>query len=208
VRLMSNSDVPVLEWAWAGAALDGAAESGDLHVVMPLPSGALVAVIDGLGHGPEAAEASREAAEILHVQSRLPLPELFECCHEGLRKTRGVVLSLVVLDVPSSTIEWFGVGNVEAVLLRSEPGGARSRQAITARGGVLGYRMPPLKASRVAIAAGDLLVMATDGLRSGFADDIELDWEPQAIADWLLSKYARGTDDALVLVARYLGGRP
>ena len=45
-------------------------------------------------------------------------------------------------------------------------------------------------------------------LRVGFLGDIPLDWDPQAIADWLLSKYARGQDDALVLAARYVGGAP
>ena len=207
MRLSSGGEVPFLEWGWAGAALDGAPESGDLHVVIPHATGALVAVIDGLGHGPEAAAAAREAAAILEAEASLSVPELFERCHDGLHKTRGVVMSLVLLDPRSSIIHWFGVGNVETMLLRAEPGGARSGQAITARGGVVGHRLPPLKNSSVPIAVGDVLVMATDGLRSGFADDIPLDWEPQAIADWLLSKYGRGTDDALVLVARYVGER-
>jgi hypothetical protein len=117
-------------------------------------------------------------------------------------------MSLALLDAASSSIEWFGVGNVEAILLRGEPRGGRNDQAIPVRGGALGYRMPPIKASTVPVAAGDVLVMATDGLRSGFADEVAVDWEPQAIADWVLLKYARGTDDALVLAARYIGVGP
>lgn len=205
MKVDSALDAQILEYGWAGSVLNGEAESGDLHVVLPRSEGALVAVIDGLGHGPEAAHAARAAADILTQKPSASVAELFECCHEGLRKTRGVVMSLATLDARSSTLEWFGVGNVEAALLRAEHGDARSHASVTARGGVLGYRMPPVRTGTAKVAPGDLLVMATDGLHNGFASDIPLDWEPQAIADWLLAKYARGTDDALVLAARYLG---
>jgi phosphoserine phosphatase RsbX len=207
MTLLSARDAPVLDWGWAGAALDGAAESGDLHVVIPLAQGALIAVIDGLGHGPEAARAARDAASILGAQPTLAIPELLDRCHEGLRKTRGVVMTLVTLDQQSSTIEWFGVGNVEALLFHVDAGGRRSHQAVSARGGVLGYRLPAVRMGTTPIHPGDVLVLATDGIRAEFSADIALDWEPQAIADWLLQRYARGTDDALVLVARYLGAR-
>jgi hypothetical protein len=48
-------------------------------------------------------------------------------------------------------------------------------------------------------------VLASDGIRNDFGSEVPLEWEPQAIADWLLSRYGKTTDDALVLVARYLG---
>ncbi|HEY3745971.1 MAG TPA: hypothetical protein VGL17_07010, partial [Gemmatimonadaceae bacterium] len=89
---------PSIAWAWAGTALEGD-ESGDLHVVALLPRGALLAVIDGLGHGAEAAAAAREAATILRGHAALPVSDLIELCHEGLRKTRGAVMSLASLDM-------------------------------------------------------------------------------------------------------------
>jgi negative regulator of sigma-B (phosphoserine phosphatase) len=170
-----------------------------------LPQGALLAVIDGLGHGPEAAQAARTAATILRERASLPIHQLLDLCHEGLRGTRGAVMSLVTLDSRNSTIDWFGVGNVEGLLLHSDAAGKRSDQAISARGGVLGYRMPPLKVGSAHIFQGDIVVLASDGIRNGFGSDVPLEWEPQAIADWLLSRYGKTTDDALVLVARYSG---
>jgi hypothetical protein len=162
--------------------------------------------MDGLGHGPEAAQASRTAAEILRASATLAVPELLAMCHEGLRGTRGVVMSLVRLDALRSTIDWFGVGNVEGLLLHGDvTTGTRSHQAISARGGVLGYRMPPIRVGSARIFPSDVLVLATDGLRNDFASEIPLEWDPQAIADWLLSRYGKGTDDALALVARYRG---
>jgi negative regulator of sigma-B (phosphoserine phosphatase) len=193
-----------IEWAWAGAPLEGD-ESGDLHVVALLSRGALIAVIDGLGHGPEAAVAAKEAAMILRANAELPMRELIERCHEGLRKTRGAVMSIASLDLRSSTIEWCGVGNVEGVLLRARGTAERRSEAIGTRGGVVGYRLPPLHVSTVAVAVRDVLVLATDGIRGGFTDGVDVDLEPQAIADAVFASHAKGSDDALVLVVRYLG---
>jgi phosphoserine phosphatase RsbX len=191
-----------IDWGWAGAGLHGD-ESGDLHLVVPLPDGALFAAIDGLGHGPEAALAAREAASILRMYAGLPILDLITRCHEGLRKTRGVVMSLVALDSRSATIEWCGVGNIESVLLRADT--TRPSVAMITRGGVIGYRLPPLRVSTLSTSPGDVLVMVSDGIRSGFTETIDLECEPQVIADAVLARHGKGTDDALVLVARCPG---
>jgi hypothetical protein len=60
----------------------------------------------------------------------------------------------------------------------------------------------------VLLSPGDTLVMATDGVRSGFAADLPLHGSPQALADEILARDGKRTDDALVLVARYLGWEP
>jgi hypothetical protein len=53
------------------------------------------------------------------------------------------------------------------------------------------------------VREGDTLVLATDGVRGGFADEIQAFGEPRELATSILKRYAKGTDDALVLVARY-----
>ncbi len=194
-----------LSWARAGAAFDGADESGDLHVVEPLAHGWLLAVIDGLGHGADAAAAAAAAAGLVRAHAGEPVRAVFESCHEGLRGTRGVVMSLAVLDVAASRVQWFGVGNVEAWLFHGQPDGSCRKDAVNSRGGVLGYRLPPINVGSAPLHPGDLLVLATDGVDSGFSREVPLDWEPQLIADWLLMRYRKSTDDALALVARYLG---
>jgi len=195
----------LLEWAIAGAALDGQ-ESGDLHLVTPLPHGALVALIDGLGHGPDAAEAARQAVSLLLERPHASVGQLFEHCHEGLRKTRGAVMSVAMLDSRHSTIAWCGVGNVEGVLLPSTPG--RKRSAIACRGGVVGYRLPPLKVDTLPLFPHDLLVFVTDGIGDGFIQSIPAEASPQLIADTVLAECGKRSDDALVLVVRYLGAVP
>src|SRR5581483_5470340 len=124
--------------------------------------------IDGLGHGPEAAEAAKAASAILHAHPNQPVVTLFEKCHEGLRRTRGAVMTLASFDARTSSLTWLGVGNVEGIVLRERPGGGPSRESVTARGGVVGFQLPPLRPSTLAISPGDLLVMATDGIRNSF----------------------------------------
>jgi phosphoserine phosphatase RsbX len=193
----------VVEWASQGAALDGEPESGDVDVVAGYPGGTLVALIDGLGHGIEAAEASHEAARVLRRFAGEPVTVLVERCHEALRGSRGVAMSVAAFDARSSSLSWVGVGNVEAILLRG--GADRGRESVTTRGGVVGYQLPPLRAPAVSVAPGDTLVMATDGIRSAFLAELRAPATPAQLARAVFSRHARGTDDALVLVARYVG---
>ena len=203
---MKHALAGIVDWAWAGAALGGG-ESGDCHVVAARPQGALFAAIDGLGHGVEAAEAARAAAAILHAHAPLPVAELVAKCHEGLRQTRGAVMSLAALDTRVATLEWCGIGNVESVLFRAAPGAGRARESLACPGGVVGYRLPTMRVTSVPIRPHDVLVMATDGIREDFSELLDFGDDAQLMADTIFARHAKGSDDALVLVVRYLGAR-
>ncbi|HVZ35287.1 MAG TPA: hypothetical protein VG963_22830, partial [Polyangiaceae bacterium] len=99
---------------------------------------------------------------------------------------------------------WVGVGNVEGVLVRE----GASVAAIVPRGGVLGHRLPALRIVSVPLVPDDVLILATDGIRSGFLEGVDLSASAQEIADTILRLHGRGTDDALVLCLRYFGGAP
>jgi phosphoserine phosphatase RsbX len=195
---------PVIEWGWAGRALEE--QSGDLHVVVSFDGGALVALLDGLGHGPEAAAAVQAARPPLEAHACEPVVALVQRCHEALRGTRGAVMSVASFHVIDASMTWTGVGNVDCILFRAV-GDPRQRghEAISTRGGVVGYRLPLLREARFALSRGDTLVMATDGIRSTFAAGVAMEYSPQEIAEAILVQYAKGSDDAHVVVARYLG---
>ena len=199
---------PLIEWGVAAQPLEGEAESGDQYVVRPLPNGVLVAAVDGLGHGPEAAAAARSAVVTLEGYAHEPVISLVKRCHERLMRTRGVVMSLASFNALDNTMTWLGVGNVEGALLRADATARPARESILLRGGVVGYQLPALHASILPVTRGDVLILATDGIRGGFAEDVTLSDPPQRIAEQILARRARGTDDALVLVARYLGREP
>jgi serine/threonine protein phosphatase PrpC len=114
-------------------------------------------------------------------------------------------MSLAAFSARDAAMTWVGVGNVTGLLLRADREAARPREALLSRGGVVGYHLPSLYPAVHSVYPGDTLIFATDGLRSSFAEDVMLDDSPQQIADHLLDSYSRGTDDALVLVARCVG---
>jgi negative regulator of sigma-B (phosphoserine phosphatase) len=133
------------------------------------------------------------------------LIELMRRCHEELRRTRGAVLSMASFDLRASTMTWLGVGNVEGVLFRADgPPGAR-RDSLLLRGGVVGYRIPPLRPAEYQLGSGDLLVLATDGVRTNFSACAPIELAVQEIADAILARHGKATDDAMVVVVRYLG---
>lgn len=195
----------MVDWAVATLALEGETESGDLHVVLPFDDGVLVAAIDGLGHGPEAAIAARNAAETLERSPERPVMELLTRCHESMRGTRGAVITLASFHVARGTMSWLGVGNIEGTLLRADPAGGRARESVMLVGGVPGHQLPSLRPNELPVSPGDTLVLSTDGVRGGYLDVMDATVSPQEIADHLLAEYGKGTDDALVLVARYVG---
>jgi hypothetical protein len=114
-------------------------------------------------------------------------------------------MSLALLHAHENSMTWSGVGNVEGVLLAGENSGRCRREWLMLRGGVVGYQLPPLRAAALPIRSGDLLIFCTDGIATGFLEDVEASDPPQAIADQILVRHGKRTDDALVLVARYLG---
>jgi phosphoserine phosphatase RsbX len=195
---------PPIEWAAAGRALPGEAETGDLHVVEPFPGGVLVALIDGLGHGPPAAVASLLAADVLKASPQESPVELARRCHEALRHSRGAVMSLASIDGTRGVMTWVGAGNVEGVLIRRADGGA-TRQHLQLRGAVLGANLGRMAPQVVDMSPGDLVVMTTDGVRGDFGSTVPIGWGPDLVADDILRRHARDTDDALVLVVRFVG---
>jgi phosphoserine phosphatase RsbX len=200
-----NSEL--VEWGVAERRMAGETMSGDLHLVKPLEDRVLVVVADGLGHGEEAAGASRLALETVEEYSHWPLVQLLDSCNRRLRRTRGAVMSLALFNAIDDSMEWVGVGNVAGVLVRSTPDGKPAKKSLMLASGVIGRRLPPLRTAALKIDSGDTLVLATDGIRPGFEDGMVLFERPEKTAEGILARDGLDTDDALVLVAKF-HGRP
>ena len=197
--------MPLVEYATAGMVIPGESESGDRYLVAPTPSGTLIAVVDGLGHGVEAAEAAKVAVATLERHAGESVIALVRRCNEAMKATRGAVMSLAVFNGMDQTMTWLGVGNVEGVLLRADAQAGQSRENILMQGGVIGYQLPKLRAVVTPVLPSDILIFATDGIRSGFDNGLNVNAPLQHLADTICAQHSKGTDDALVLVARYLG---
>jgi phosphoserine phosphatase RsbX len=102
-------------------------------------------------------------------------------------------------------LTWIGVGNVEGALLRRDA--ELPSHKLLLRNGVVGIQLPTLRAGELAVQSGDILAMATDGVTTERPLRISMDGRIQSMADGILASACKGTDDALVLVARYRGTR-
>jgi serine phosphatase RsbU (regulator of sigma subunit) len=188
------------EWGVASVPLAGESESGDSFVVKSFDKGVLVAVIDALGHGPDAARAARVAAAALEQHAHETPESLFRRCDHLMHETRGAAISVASFDMQSRTMTWLGVGNVTGALVRADLKAEQRVKQLMVRGGVVGFHLPELQASVVPVLPGDTLVLATDGVRADFTHSLPAIAGPQPLAEQILQCYATHHDDALVLV--------
>jgi len=197
-----------IEWACVRRSLDGDAPCGDIGFVRAAAEHAVIVAIDGLGHGAAAAKVAAAACRALdeHACECDDPSELVVRCHRALSRSRGVVMSLAVFRADDDTMAWLGVGNVRGRFLRGSADRVPT-ESLLLRGGVVGYELPPLRVSTVPVRSGDCVVCATDGIRGSapFAGVPQAHSLERAARE-LLDAQSSGSDDALILVARYLGG--
>ncbi len=205
---MSNHSTQMtrlVEWGVASRSLDCDGESGDYYAVKLIHSGALLAVVDGLGHGKQAAESAKLAVSTVYEYTEDSILSVFARCHEQLKGTRGVVMSLALFNAADRTMTWAGVGNVEGLLIRRRIDSATRANSLMLGSGVIGDRLPRVRASIKTVSPGDFVILSTDGIRTGFDEGLNLRSTPQQIANSIMASHKRDDDDALVLVARYVG---
>jgi len=161
-------------------------------------------VVDGIGHGEEAAHSAELAVSALNGSDGLTPISLLRRCQQCLQGTRGAVLSMAWFSSADDTMTWLGVGNVAGVLLRREAYGVARQEPLLLRAGTVGAQLPYVSAAVLPVGYGDTLILATDGIRSGFADALNINASTQEIARHIIENHWRKIDDGLVLVARYV----
>lgn len=180
----------------------GESVCGDAWVVTHAAGRTVLAVADGLGHGPLAQEASHVAVEAVRRHMALSPAEIVTLAHDALRHTRGAALA--VLEVAhGGAVRFAGIGNISAALVAD--GVARR---LVSMSGTLGHEMRRVQEFGYVWPAGALLVMHSDGLAThwdlgaypGLASRA-----PALVAGVLLRDFDRGRDDVTVLAARRSG---
>ena len=197
--MVSTLDACV-EWAMASVVAPGHLDSGDESCVRTIDHRTIVAVLDGLGHGSEAAYAARVGVDLLERSRTGDVVTMIRECHDGLRGTRGAVMSVAMFDGAERTMTWIGVGNVRGSLWCPR---SSAWQSLLLRSGVVGDCLPQLQASVVPVNEGDTLVFTTDGVSPALDERLLKGDSLKATAERILARSRAGHDDALVLLARY-----
>jgi len=148
------------------------------------------------------------AREILEAHVEESVVALVTRCHEGLHARRGVAMSVASFNLSEARITWLGVGNVQGVLLRRGLSRSVTEESLLLRAGVVGVQLPSLRVSVLPVSTGDTLIFTTDGINTDFDRRLARNHPPRKAAESILARHGKTTDDALVLVARYLRDHP
>ncbi len=164
-----------------------------------------IAVIDGLGHGPRAAEASRAVIDVLRAHEGDPLERLVERSHEAARSTRGAAVA--VAELRGRALSLVSIGNISCRIVDTT-GPARG---LPAQPGTLGAALPRrLRVMSETLPESGTVIFHTDGLTTKWTAD-ELGHHegsgPSLVAGTLLRDRGRDHDDATCVALRCLDGR-
>lgn len=161
---------------------------------------AAVLVADGLGHGPDAAQASAAAVDVF-AEDPLRAPKaLLERMHARLRATRGAALTLMQAETSSGTIRTAGAGNVVGRVIS----GISDRTLLTQHG-TAGVTIRTPEEVTNEWPAHAMLVVFSDGVETRWRPELlhpVLRNDPAVAAAMILRRHLRGRDDATVAVLR------
>lgn len=185
---------------------------GDVAACIPLPSGpgeaaphCLLAIVDGLGHGLEAAMAAQATVDHLAADPALPLAAQVVGLQSRLSSTRGVALGLV--RITGMQLQHVAIGNTRAVHLRGD-----TVTRLPSQNGIVGGGLPlKVKENTLQLLPGDWLLLFTDGIDERVHLPVQLpEWQrdPDILCHHLITRWHAGHDDAgvLALYADTAGG--
>jgi anti-sigma regulatory factor (Ser/Thr protein kinase) len=173
---------------------------GDSWGASVKPDETTLLVADGLGHGPEAAEAAVEAVRLFHRFNGHRAPMLLEYIHGGLRATRGAAVSVARFRPGSGKVIYSGVGNVAGVIAANG-----ELRRMVSMPGTAGHNARKIQAFEYPFTAG-LVILHSDGIASSWTIDRYPNLaarHPTLIAAVLYRDLTRHRDDATVLVAKW-----
>lgn len=174
--------------------------SGDAWATAQNSGRTLLLVADGLGHGPQAAQASQEAVRIFRENLGKSPKEIVEAAHAALRSTRGAALAIAEVDFERLTLRFAGVGNISGTIFASE-----KSNSLVSYNGTVGHEVRKIQEFVYPWPKGGLLVMHSDGLATQWRLDRYPGLtakHPSLIAGVLYRDFNRGRDDVTVLVVR------
>jgi len=181
-------------------AKPGEEVAGDAWLLREAKGRLVVLLVDGLGHGPDAAAAAATARKFVWDHWDDEPAELVEGMHQALKSTRGAAAAVVALKPATHVGAYCGVGNIACSVHAA--GASRS---LVSHNGTLGYNMRKIQEFPFPFPAGALLIAHSDGIGTrwdlGAYPGLE-SRSPALIAAALYRDHERGRDDATVAVLR------
>lgn len=199
VRFWNSPPKTKSPFNWGGMSVPKKNEllSGDKWTIQFKDKEAYCLIVDGLGHGIEASEASALAVKRFKENQDMPPSAMVKLLHMSLRGSRGAVGAVAKIDSEAKKLLFCGLGNIEGIIYTGE-----ITKHLVSLNGTLGYEARKFNEYTLPWTPETKLVMHTDGFTSKTCRSVpELAHiSPGCLAGSLYKSYARDTDDATVLV--------
>jgi len=192
------------QWLTAGGISTpktGQESCGDAYATRWVSGALWVTVVDGLGHGPQAARAAQEALRVFETADADATPySVIRAAHTALKASRGAVMAVAVIRPVLGSFEFAGVGNISTALIT--PDGLRR---LPSTDGTVGYSVRTIREQSYPWQPGSILALSTDGLstRWNLAGHPGLQRRNAALIAGVLHRdFSRGNDDATIVVVK------
>lgn len=176
---------------------------GDGYAIKRDEGSSYIFLGDGLGHGEHAHEASRKGAQyFLQTVDKDPI-DILKGMHFDLKKTRGLVGTVAVLDHEARKWRIFGIGNIATRINQG-----MMIKNYTPYNGIVGLNIPnTTTATEIEKEKYQYLIMCSDGIKTKW--DMSkypyiLKHDPIILAAAIYKDHARQTDDMSVIVVKVL----
>lgn len=189
-----------IDCGWFLRPCFGERVSGDAVVAENRNGVFFFAMIDVLGHGPEAHTVAELTVSFLRNNWTEDIVSTMNSLHSSLTGTRGAAVGLGTLEIESGTLRYAGVGNT---ICRIVGGGPRT---FFSKEGVVGARLPSIHEQRFGVGEHDVVLLHTDGVSVRFRDEdyprLTLD-RTRDISKRIVERFGKEIDDATCLAFRY-----
>ncbi len=185
----------------------GEAACGDGYFLHLDGESARIGVVDGLGHGPLAADASLAAIEVFGRTTRRSLVDVIDEAHRALRPTRGAAVGLLDLDLAARAAEFAGIGNIGGTVIDREG----ARKSVVSHNGIVGHTVRRVQPFRYDWPAESTVVLYSDGITTSWSTTAYRGIHarhPALLAALIARDHTRGRDDATLVVIHDRPARP
>lgn len=177
---------------------DGETFKGDRYIILEYDQKVFLSVIDGLGHGEEAAKSAEEIKNYLLDNYKKSLTSLLKGAHKSLKSLRGGVVGLARIDLQKSTFKSAGAGNIRIRIFGED----QKRHLFPP--GTIGRNLKNVRERRLPYEKGDVVIIYSDGISSKFEvkEGKLKNQDLQESAEYILDEYGKPEDDQTVIVSR------
>lgn len=184
--------------------LPGEKLCGDGYTILKAKGQTKLLVVDGLGHGPHAHDAAQAAIKAFQECREEQPEDVLRYMHLQIKKTRGVVASIVIADHIRKTWTVSGIGNISTII--HQPDGIKKYNA---NNGIIGFNIPRVVSHmEVEMKTGDWITISSDGIQNkwNFSQYPHLqNYDPALVSAILYRDQGRKTDDMTMLVGKING---